>query len=127
MLFMEFSTGVLLWSNPKNNEVVASAATWYTYTKPSFPHKRITLSTVQKNILAPVIIHQYTAQKAVDAVCNRTIEKLLVSKLIQLHHPLNITLILKTPPTDTYILPYKVCNTHWLLNAANALLKGHIE
>lgn len=124
---MRFQTAIAV-SQETSQDVLVMAASWFKNIDPTFVTRAMTLPYMRENLPAIVFIHGSEVIPAVNAACNRTLEKLLIKKLITPNNPPEIELLLKPALSkNMYVLPHKKTKRHWLLNAAVRGLHAWIE
>jgi hypothetical protein len=124
---MRFQTAVAV-SKETQQDVLVMAASWFKNIDPTFVTRAMTLPYMGENLPSIVVVHGSELVPAVNAACNRTVEKLLIKKLITPNNPPEIELLLKPVLSkNLYILPHVKTKRHWLLNAAIRGLQAWIE
>jgi hypothetical protein len=119
---MRFQTGIALHEDP-DQETVVSAVTWFTLTPAQFSIRGFTMPYVKENLLSTVVVYNSDVTSAVNAACHRTIETLLVKGWTSPGDAPEIELLVKPYlAKQRFMLPCQRTPTHWLLNAANAVL-----
>lgn len=125
---MQFITAIAA-SKESPEDVIVVAATWFRNVEPEFYTKNMSLQSMHRDLSALVVIHGEELVPAINAACNRTIEKLLLKKSIIPNNPPEIALLVPAKlENNIYVLPHSNPGKHWLLNAAknglNAWLAG---
>lgn len=124
---MRFQTAVAV-SKETSQDILVLAVSWFKNIDPNFVTRGMTLPYMRENLPSLVVIHGSQVVPAVNAACNRTIEKLLIKKLITPSNPPEIELLLKPALSkNMYVLPHVKTKRHWLLNAATKGLQDWIE
>jgi hypothetical protein len=119
---MRFQTGIALSRNT-DHETIVSAVTWYKHPPTQFSTRGFTLAQAKKLLLATVVTYNKDSIAAVNAACHRTLESLLIKQKTPPGTSAGVELIVRpTLAKHRYILPSKKLKTHWLLNAADAVL-----
>ncbi len=124
---MRLHTAVAV-SKETAQDVIVLAASWFKNVEPPFVTRGMTLPYMRDNLPALIVVHGSETVPAINAACNRTIERLLVRKLITPNNPPEIELLVR-PALDKnlFILPHTKTKKHWLLNAATRGLQDWIE
>jgi len=124
---MRFQTAVAV-SKETPRDVLVLATSWFKNIEPPFVTRAMTLPYMKENLASLVFIHGSDLVPAVNAACNRTVERLLIKRLITPSNPPEIELLVKPLISkNMYILPHTKTKRHWLLNAAVKGLQDWIE
>jgi hypothetical protein len=124
---MRFYTAIA-YSRETPKDVIVFAATYYKNRDAAFTIRNLNLEFLQTNLPAMVIIHGEKLVPSINAACNRTIEKLLLKKLITPNNPPEIELIVSQAlARHTYVLPSVVVPRYWLSTVAKNGLKSWLE
>ena len=124
---MQFKTGIAI-SKESENEIVVAATTWFICSSPRFNTRGFTYEHAKENLLATVVVYNESHTRAINAACHRTIESLIVKKWLEPGSPQAIELLVKPYlAKKSFILPCKRTSSHWLLNAAEAVLTAWLR
>jgi len=119
---MIFQTGIAI-DRETPQTILVAAATWYKSMEPNFPTRGLTLPYMKDNLAAIVIVRGDKLSTAINAACSRTIESLLIKRMIVPNNPPNVELLVKPVlARNTYVFPHTKTKTHWLLTAAEYAL-----
>ena len=124
---MNFQTGIAI-SQEHPIDYVAAAVTWMTHTSPPFCVRGMTFPYAKEHLLATPVVSSADKVACINAVCHRTIEQLLIQKRIVPGYPPGIILLVKPAlARGHFLLPCQKTKSHWLLNAADAVLTAWIR
>jgi len=119
---------IALAVNKETSNYSVAAVTWYKDIKPTFSTRKMTLPFIQKHFLSTVMINNPNLGVAINAVCNRTIETLLIKKHITTGHKLKIEIMVKPNlAKETFNFPIHVEKYHWRLTAAEDALDAWLR
>jgi len=124
---MRFQTGIVLCDEP-DQETVVSAVTWFTRPPVNFSTQSLTAPYVKEHLLAAIVVHNSDVVTAVNTACHRTIETLLVKGWTAPGDAPEIELLVKPYlAKQRFMLPSQRTPSHWLLNAANVVLRAWLR
>ena len=124
---MQFNTGIAI-SQEAENVVYVAAATWFSIPRPSFSVRGFTFPHAKEKLLSVVVVRNIGHIQAINAACHRTIESLIVRKYITPGTTPDIELLIKPYlAKEQFLLHCKRTTSHWLLNAAEAVLNGWLR
>jgi len=118
---MLYYTGVHV--DTEYDQVVAVGATWPAQIEPHFSTKKLTLPFARKTLPAVVIVQHTSIVEAVDAICHRTVEQIMLHARFRITEPPKVSLlVLPALAKNSYQLPCQKTRGHWLVTAASDIL-----
>jgi hypothetical protein len=116
-----FQTGIAVVK--EGSQILVAAATWYKSIEPTFTTRGLTLEYMKDNLAAIVIVRGDKTTTTINTACNRTIESLLIKRMVVPSNPPKVELLIKPALSKgTYVFPHSKTTTHWLLTAAEYAL-----
>lgn len=119
---MIFQTGIAI-SHESDTDIFVAAATWFRDREPNFATRNLTFAYMREHLAAVVVVQNDSVVPAINAACHRTIESLLIRRLLPPGNQPQVTLVL--PPSlakEKYVLPVTKTRNHWLITAADRYL-----
>jgi hypothetical protein len=118
---MDFNIGIAPYT-VDDNEFIVAALTYYAR-DPDFSLYRLDLPAARKHFCSVVFIQQADLVKGVNAAINRSVEKLLIKGLIVPEKQPHTEILVRPALRGLeFVLPHKVVQKHWLLNATQKAL-----
>lgn len=118
---MEFHIGIAPYAVDSDAFIIA-ALTYYKR-DPDFSLYRLDLPTIRKHFCAVVFIQQKDLVTGVNAAVNRSVEKLLIKRLVVPEKQPHTELLVRPALRGLeFVLPHQVMQKHWLLSATQKAL-----
>lgn len=123
---MNFHIGIAPHIIDSDDFIVAALA--YYQKVPGFSLYGMSLPYMRENFGSVVFIRQTSLVKGVNTAVNRSIEKLLIKRLLIPEKPPQVELLVKPSLRGLeFIVPHKVVKKHWLLTATQKALELWIQ
>lgn len=119
---MPFQIGIAPYT-VASDEFIIAALTYY-QKAPDFSLYRLTLPVMREHFCATVFVRQSSLIAGINTAANRSIEKLLIRKMITPEKTPQVELIVKPSLRGLeFVLPHVALSKHWLLNATQKALE----
>jgi hypothetical protein len=119
---MNFHIGIAPYTIDDDDFIVA-ALTYY-QKNPDFSLYRLTLPVIRDCFCSVVFIRQHSLVSGVNTAVNRSLEKLLIKKLITPEKQPSMELLVKPALRGLeFVIPHQVLQKHWLLNSTQKALE----
>jgi hypothetical protein len=111
-----------------NNTEFVVAALSHQQKTPEFSLRNMSLEYIREHFDTVIFIRHSDLARGINTAITRSIEKLLVKKLIVPEKPPQIILLVKPALRGlSFVIPHQVCQKHWLLAATQKALKQWLE
>ena len=118
---MNFNIAIAPYSNTPTEFIIAALA--YYQHPPYFSTYRMSLPYMREKMCAVVFIQHHTLVSGINTAVNRTIEKLLIRKLLTPENPPQVCLLVKPSLRGlSFVIPHTIVSKHWLLSATQKAL-----